>query len=250
MYQIPTYLEKLVLRGLAVYKSKQIGIAQQFVLPVPKDKFIVIYGFRFAPFNPDYLTNETARNPQNDIQFVNFLTSNNFFPYLFKPQFEFVQNGANAVNVGAGPEFEKSCYIVANSDVGIYITRGVPLQRVDQNLQFAVLPLNYNSVWDNTLGYGGANVINLVTGLNGTINVPGSLYWFNPLPNFQNTTNLLVGNPTASIYDQLFTIPTIGGSIDVAGYNIATQPNAYKRMHFLQIDYVEINETKPENLQL
>lgn len=248
MYQIPALLEKLVLSGRATYRSKQLGIAEQFVLPVPSDRFIVIFGFRFIPFNADYAEPVASRVNQNDLAVVSFLTSNNFFPFIFKPQYNYVNNGVDVVNLGVSPEFSKSCYIVANTDVGIYISRGIPTGRPNQTLQIAPLPQFYNYAWNNTLGYGGNNAVNWLTGFNGS---PGGIdYVFNPLPGFQDNGGFAFLGPNTQVFDQLFTIPLLNGGLDVSGYAMVNEPDAYARQHFIQIDYVEVNSQKPENLEL
>lgn len=249
MYQIPNNLEKLVLTGQATFKTKQFGIAEQFVLPVPTDRFIVIYGFRFIPFNPDQWTGYPTQNPQNFLQMVNFLTGSNFFTYTFRPTLNWVYNDVitNYVTTGTTSQFEQSCYILANSDVGIYISRAIAPGQAGQGLTFGGLPLQFQNTWNDALGYGGNVTINRADNYHGFI-APPAAYIYNPLEVYQ-PNGVFAGTP-GSVFDQLFTIPILGGAIDTALYDYGANQNAYNALHFLQIDYVEIMATKPENLQL
>lgn len=246
MYQIPSALEKLVLQGKATYKTKQLGIAEQFVLPVPRDRFIVIFGFRYIPFNPRFEETLANRDEQNDLHIVNFLTPTNFFPFIFKPNKQYINNGVDVVNVGITPEFQKSCYIVSNVDVGIYVTRAINSGRPNQQAQINLLPQQFQTTWNNPLGYGGQNAITTYSGFHADPSL--NAYFFNPLPVYQTTEQLAL-TPGDLVFDQLFTYPAFG-DLDVSGYNAVSDVNAYQNQHFLQIDYVEVSAQKPEFLEL
>lgn len=256
--QIPSYLERAIHEGRAQAKIYSGGLGMQMVLKVPTNSYIVIYGYYFRPYLPQYgddINTTTGATPAYDtralIQYVLFKTHNGFYPYAHNGQSPTVGLMGPGTYIGGttSPQANarkymppvyhepRSTYMVSNKDVGIAITflntNGVGTNTGTVTTNSETLPPN--------LQYGGQFMDIFFSGYyDPTL---GSNYY--PL---QSPYSEQSGLPFFPDQYQLFTranagtIPPTtnsnsGGSMEAAKYPLIT------------IMYVQFNEEMPQTLK-
>lgn len=136
---IPGYLEQAIFEGRAKAKVYSGGLNMQMVLKVPANSYIVIYGYYFRPYCPQFgddIQTTTGTTPVFDsksgTQYVLFKTNNDFYAFghqgqpLGLPGTPFVAGWVDPT--ATARKFTpvvyhepRQTYMVSNKDVGIAI---------------------------------------------------------------------------------------------------------------------------------
>ena len=137
---IPGYLEQAIFEGRAKAKVWSGGLNMQMVLKVPKNSYIVIYGYYFRPYCPNFgdtIPGTGGATPVIDCragtQYVLFKTNNDFYAFSHNGQPLTIPTVVAATYTSPTATNErKFCpviehqaretYMVSNSDVGIAIS--------------------------------------------------------------------------------------------------------------------------------
>ena len=253
---IPTYLEQLIHQGKAEQKTFSCAMAENVILKVPDKTYIIIYEYWYKPLAEDL--GETSVEGlgiswRDRIQFVNFFNQNGFqaFWHEFNP--DYVQKSAtNFPTLDpalAQPYYEmttkqtdyRTLYLKADRDLSIYFSR---LNADNAGAIFAALPAIDPT--NDYFGYQGLNVDYAFTGYHGLI---ASGITYTPLNS--PITNVINPGINQDIANQVYTIPTSGGSIpDFTSYGEVPPGSALgkARAHHFQCNYVQINIENPKNL--
>lgn len=249
---IPNYLEQLIHSGKAKAKVLSTGLYMQSVLKVPANSYVVIYGYYFRPYVPNYgdiYDTAAGTTPifdaRQSVQYVLFKSNNDFYPFAHYGQLE--SNGrAASFSSPAGvnqvrftpnvPHQERSTYIVSNSDVGIAFSF---INQVGVAFSNANIPIDTQTL-PAQLQYGGENINISASGYFDPVlasnfyplNQPYSTYA--GLPEANQVTYQLWPRPSSG------TIPNPGTATD-AFYNA--------KFPLITVMYVQVNEQMPLNLQ-
>lgn len=254
--QIPSYLETAIHEGRAQAKIYSGGLGMQMVLKVPTNSYVVIYGYYFRPYLPQYgddIAATTGVTPTYDpralVQYVLFKTHNGFYPYAHNGQSPGVAlPGPGSYNTTPSQDNKRkflppvyheprSTYMVSNKDVGIAITflntNGVGRNSGTVTTNSETLPTN--------LQYGGQFMDIFFAGyFDPTL---GSNYY--PL---QSPYSEQSGLPFFPDQYQVFTranagtIPPITNEFSEGAFEAAKYP-------LLTIMYVQFNEEMPQTLK-
>jgi hypothetical protein len=262
---IPSYLEKLIHEGVAEAKVFTGGLTAQAEILCPSKSYLVVYGYYYKPYNPDYgaiYDSVTPNYPTIDFMdamtFVGFGYNGKFSTFahtinLFPNVSGFATANYNNPGLGAAQQRlmtdievqSRSCYIVSNTNIGISITRMTANTAIPGASINPIPPSN--NIFAN-LGYAGINVEPYVDRY--ITNAPNTYFY----PLTQQTTDAIspgtfAGNPGSS---QLFTNPNIGGALPSLLTYAASGPGdntAGKiRMPILNVLYVQVNQEPPANL--
>ena len=255
---IPGYLEQAIHEGRAKAKVYSGGLGMEMVIKVPKDSYIVIYGYYFRPYQPQYGDDYAATGgttPVFDgralVQYVLFKTHNDFYPYAHNGQSPMEAVMAPVTFTGTGgaalvntrkfvpPVYhqERATYMVSSKDVGIAITYlntgGVGLNTGTVTTNTETLPTN--------LQYGGefmdiffAGYYDPAVGLN-----------YYPL---QEPYSEQSGLPFFPDQYQVFTRANAGTIPAVTNVNSGGAFQAAK-YPLITVMYAQFNEPLPENLK-
>ena len=252
---IPTYLEQLIHQGKAEQKTFSCAMAENVILKVPDKTYIVIYEYWFKPLAEDLgaIAAETLDISWRDrIQFVNFFNQNGFqaFWHEFNP--DYIQKSqtnfptSNPTRATAYYEMTtkqtdyRTLYLKANRDLSIYFSRLNADNSSDNDLPLpAIDPVN------DYFGYQGLNVGYVFDGYQGLI---ASGIDYTPLNS--PITNVMDPLQAQDITNQIYTIPTSGGSFPLfSNYGGAPLSALGKaRAHHFQCNYVQVNIENPKNL--
>jgi len=246
---IPTYLEQMIQQGTARYDSRSFSLAQNWLIPVETDEYIVIYEFYYTPYfnaafqGADNLIGPLSYDAQDSSQCVAFFTGNNYHPFLFKQ----VPNVANfAVNdevqearlIPPRTAEHRSCYIISDSNVNVAITRQPAIQTV---LNQVLITPQFDTVVP-TLGYAGSPSIFEIESANG--NALSALPYGQPA-----TTNYFPPLISAQGYNQIFWTTPLGAIPDTNMMLIDDQVYKMAAAYQLTINFVRIKGTIPNRKQ-
>jgi hypothetical protein len=263
---IPNFLEQLIHQGVAEAKVFTGGLTAQAEIYCPVKSYIVVYGYYYKPYNPDYgavWNSSTAVYPEIDFRdvmtYVGFGYNGKFA--TFAHTIDIMPNTLDLLNTGyvnpgtgsLNPQKRimndiavqsRSCYIVSNTNIGISISRmtdntAIPGASIDP------LP-DSNNIFSN-LGYAGLFIEPYVDRY---ITNAANAYYY---PFTQQITDAIspgtfAANPGSS---QLYTNPTIGGSLPALNIYAAGGGESAMgkiRMPVLNVLYVQVNQEAPSNL--
>lgn len=248
---IPGYLEQAIFEGRAKAKVWSGGLNQQMVLKVPRDTYIVIYGYYFRPYMPNWGDNvNQTTSPVFDcrqaVQYVLFKTHNDFYPYSHPGCLDnravtnasYVAPTLSNVRVFT-PYIEhqaRATYMVSSKDVGIafaYLNNTAIVNTpgtVTTNAE--TLPPN--------LQYGGETIDIFASGYYDPI--LGNFYY--PLNEPYSAQSGLPGSNVSQY--QVFTRPS-GGTIPTPGTSTEALYNG--KWPLITVMYAQFNEPLPENLK-
>lgn len=239
---IPTLLEKLIHEGKAVYKTLSMGACQQFIIPVPKKSYIIIFGYEYLPIAPYHMT-LSAEVPvivpyifnQDQVQYVTFVNDSNFFTYHHYLNYRTTSvDGRNWMMRDMQESQKRPCYIIAKEDISVYFTRlGLGAIALSSNVLNVEPPIN------QFLGYGGLNAVTQITGYNNAVNTLQPLTTPYTTPQYQ---------PLPSDFSQLSTGLDVNFSpLDLSSLT-TDLTRGMTRANLMLVHYVEIFTEAPENI--
>lgn len=237
---ITPYIEQLVHEGKAQYRTISMGACQQMVIPVPSGTYIIITGYEYLPIAP--LVGDENVNPfgtqnklQDLVQYVNFINDSNFYPYQHFLNYETLNIGVE-INALSRKDYYQSrdTYIISKKNISVYFTR--------MNLATLILTQNVfvqNAPIFNQLGYVGVNAVTTIQEYN-----DAGAGRVNPLT---DPISVPQYTPNPSRYNQLYTLPNFGGSLDMTSLTVGGALGKARANHIV-VHYFEINEQPPQNL--
>lgn len=267
---IPYFLEKLIHEGKAEAKTFSTACAENAILPVPKDTYIVIYEYWYKPLERNLGDNISSQNLGywNDrIQFVNFYnaTGYNVYWHEFTPGYNMPFNDSSGTLTQYQMPMEnptwdgvqyfdktvkttdkRSVYIKTDRDLSIYFTlMNAETPSVGQSVEPNFSPAN------NYFGYAGY-VPGIADGINGYHSLIAQGYNYQPLND--QITNEMAPGVTGDIRNLMYTDPNYGGAFpffNIYGATINGFPGSalgkVRAQHF-QANYVQVNLPDPKNL--
>jgi hypothetical protein len=239
--RITPYIEQLVHEGKAQNKTKSMGACQEMVIPVPNGTYIIITGYEYLPIAPLVGTQSntfgTTSGLQDLLQYVNFVNDSNFYAYshplLYLPS---IAAGSTVATLFRGGEYQsRETYIISKKNIAVYFTRMIPTAMI---LTSDVLVQN-PPIFDG-LGYVATSAVTEIQNYN-----DNALGRVNPLTDPYTVPQY---TPNQSNYNQLYTIPVIGGFLDMTSLTTVNSPLGKIRANHIIVHYFEINEQPPSNL--
>jgi hypothetical protein len=244
---ITPYLEQLIHQGKAAYRSLNIGGAQQFVINIPKNGYIVIYEYYFKPLLSRGFQ-EILPTAGHFLQYVNFVNDEFFHPYSHyaNPQFYNISDDEpeDIANYNL-PDYQKrDVYIIARNPFSIYFTFSFTGANDPGNIQTQPLPL-VDPIYNN-LGYAGQSAITFLNSYHQNL-LPINT-GFTPFPR-DFTRDYLVANADPQYNQLYFQIPF--GVLPVADpiFPIPFTSLGKAKTPHLTLNYVEIYEEQPGTYQ-
>lgn len=169
--KLTPHLEKLIFEGKAAFKTYCMGGGNVYRIPCPKENYIVIIGFDWAPFN-DY--------PSGDIHIgadiLNFIfyqlhqmvvySSKNKFQWNFRDPVRLTQDPVSldpTLYQTPGDTKSYDCFMIFDENVRVNISEILTDPRAWANVDFGAIPDNVDELsgpmYAGTVGTGGANVL-------------------------------------------------------------------------------------------
>jgi len=259
-FNIPTQIEKDIVRGKATYQTFQTGIGGQTVIPVNSNSYIVIFGYDFSPAGGGII--ELAQRPVSQItplptsisyfgtQQVSFYNANNFNPFIHH-----VPITCTAINVL--PEDDPSVvYQVDNTPIArqVYIISGSDVAVTVGLIRRLTLPGIINEaipVTPSTPGfmtYGGDTQ---TPGIQSTLSPIGGLTFTQPQINNYTQYGFAAPFP-ANATNQAFWVPNaLTGLTEptnlISSFGVDFDLNAVCH-YYLNVHYALYNRAIPEQL--
>jgi hypothetical protein len=228
------------------------------VVYLHNQKYYVLLGYYYKPYNPTYadlFDSGAAIFPAVDfrdaVQFIGFGYNGKFLNFVHSVNLNPAVSNTNIVASNpAGAAVQRSfsdievqsrsCYLVSNTNVGISISR---LTAGNVNINATGTLPNNESILGN-LGYG--NLVSELSFDQYITNAPLNDYF--PLTT-GTTEDIITIAPGRNYTNQLYTNPAIGGSLEDPTLYTALQESAGKaKMPVINVLYVQVNEQKPQNL--
>jgi len=254
--QIPGYLEQKIFEGKAKAKIYSGGLDMQMVIKVPANSYIVIYGYYFRPYMPNYgdtVPGTGGLTPVIDcragVQYVLFKTNNDFYPYAHQGQPLSIGTPiAAGYTSPIGVNERKFCpnvlhearstYMVSNTDVGISIAyiNGTAINQIPGTVASNTQTLPPN------LQYGGESIDIAASGYFDPV-LTGFYYPLNEPYTEQS------GLPPTNVTNyQIWPRPS-SGTIPLPT-NINSGDALFNaKWPLITVLYVQFNESMPENLK-
>lgn len=251
---IPQYLEQLIHQGKAQFKTFSGAMAENMILKVPNNSFIVIYEYWYKPLLPNLgAVIGTNYNFQLSMQFVNFYNADGYNVYWHETHTDLLQKVNTAFpteNPAIGTNYQwpsgdhtdyRSLYLRTDRDLSIYFT--MLNQDTVASLaapQPAIDPLN------NYFGYQGGN-----TGYSyqGYQNLVATGQTYTPLAN--PITQQMGPGTSEDFQNAIFSFAAGSGGFfpPFSAYGEAGNSAMGKaRAHHFQCNYVQVNIDTPKNL--
>jgi len=251
---IPHYLEQLIHQGKAEFKTFSGAMAENLILKVPNNSYIIIYEYWFKPLLPNLGADiGTDYNFQLSMQFVNFFNSDGYTVYWHECHADLnqkVQTAFPTSNPAKGTNYQvptgdhtdyRSLYLRTDRDLSIYFTM---LNQDTASGAYAALPAI--DPLNSYFGYVGSN-----TGYSflGYQNLIASAQTYTPL----STPITQQINPTTitDFDNAMFSFAAGSGGFipPFSAYGEGLNSAMGKaRAHHFQCNYVQVNLDTPKNL--
>jgi len=251
---IPYHLEKLIHEGKAEFKTFSGAMAENLILKVPNNSYVIIYEYWYKPLTPNLgALIGAAYNFQLSMQFVNFFNGENYNVYWHECHTDLLQKAITAFpteNPASGTNYQwpsgeqtdyRSLYLRSDRDISIYFTM-LNQDTVTSTAAIApaIDPLN------NYFGYQGTNISYQFQGYQNLV-ATGETY----VPLNNPITQQMGPGTSEDFTNAMFSFAAGSGGFfpPFSAYGEGTNSAMGKaRAHHFQCNYIQVNQPTPKNL--
>jgi hypothetical protein len=257
-FNIPTQIEKDIVRGKATYETFQTGIGGQTVIPVTPNSYIVIFGYDFSPAGggltqvalaPTGIQNLPTSISYFGTQQVSFYNANNFNPFIHHVPINMTALGVTGEGLDVAYQVDntpiaRQVYIISGSDVAV--TVGLIRSLTLPGIVYEAIPVTPST--PGFMTYGGDTQ---TPGIQSTLSPIGALTFTQPQINNYNQYGFAAPFP-ANAANQAFWVPNaLTGLTEpsnfISTFGVDFDLNAVCH-YYLNVHYALYNRAIPEQL--